>query len=438
MIKRVLLAAALLINAAGAVPGGSGIDDMIGSFKAETKCRNVSVVITDHGKTFFYGDKDGLYQIGSMTKSFTGLAIQKLIDEGKISETDTVAKLIPGFTVNYEHRPVDIRVSDLLTHRSGFINSETDYPSATASMSLSDWAKTMSGKELKFIPGHSYSYSNVNYNLLGLIIENTTGKPYKEYMTEEVLRPLNLDSTSAGMPGKGRINEGSRLGFRHAFEYNIPVCTGSIPAGYFYSNAEDIGKWMNAWITGGTPGMESVLSHLNKEGDYYAGLERFADDTTGHSGGTPNYSSRLVFSRSRETGVCVLADLNVAATTDSLCNNIFAELSRRPHGNLVCDVWTVFDIIFTSAAAAGAALFAIIIFAEKKGFLIASEAVLTVLLILITVLFPEIFGAGIKDIALIWAPWSFAATLVILAADIPAAAIKLILVRNNARRAKTG
>ena len=138
MFKNILLAAALLINAAGIPAGGTDIREMVSAFKSETRCRNVSVVVVDHGEMTFYGDKDGLYQIGSMTKSFTGLAIQKLIDEGTISETDKVLKFIPGFTAYYQGQPVVITVSDLLTQKSGFTNSETDYPSATPEMSLSD------------------------------------------------------------------------------------------------------------------------------------------------------------------------------------------------------------------------------------------------------------------------------------------------------------
>lgn len=438
MFKRILLAALFLISTAGAPSGRPGIENMIASFKSSTKCSGVSVVVADHGGLSFYGDKEGLYQIGSMTKSFTGLGVQKLIDEGVISETDTLAELIPGFTAYYEHRPIDIKVSDLLSHRSGFINSEVNYPSATPGMSLSDWAKTMSGKELKFLPGHAYSYSNVNYNLLGLIIEKKTGKSYKDYMQGSVLAPMGLSSTSAGTPQSGRIIEGSRLGFRGTFECKLPVSEGSIPAGYFYSNAEDIGKWMDAWINGKEHGMESVLSHLSKEGDYYAGLERFKGDTIGHSGGTPNYSSRMVFSKSKGIGVCVLTNLNVAATTDSLCDNIFAELTGKAHGKLVCDVWTVFDIIFTSVSVAGTVLFVVIIFLKKKGFLIATGAVLALLLALMLILLPEIFEAGMKDIVLTWAPWSLASGMVILASGLAMTVIRIILVSLNARRAKTG
>ena len=440
MVKGLVIAAALaLFMNTVSVPETSAVDKAVADFRSATKCESVSVVVLDHGKVSYYGDKYALYQIGSMTKSFTGLAIEKLINDGQVSGEDSVSKYIPGFTAYYGSSPVDIKINDLLTQKSGFSNSETDYPSATADMSLSEWAKSISGKELKNSPGTEYAYSNVNYNLLGLIIENVSGKPYREYIEIELLKPLGMNSTTVGEPqDKANIRSGSRLGFRRTFRYDIPVREGSIPAGYFYSNAEDIGIWMSAWIDFKEPSMEQVFSHLEKEGDYYAGLERFSDNVIGHSGGTPNYSSRMIFSKNQGIGVCVLTNLNVAASTDSLCNNIFAELTGSSHGKLSCDVWTVFDIIFTSVSAAGIAFILLIPFLKKKGFLIAAGIVNTLLIALILILFPIIFGAGLKDIALFWAPWSFSAGLLILATGVVCIAARYGVVKVNEGRKKTG
>lgn len=439
MFKRILLAALIFaVNISFQSVKYKGVDGRISEFKSQTKCENVSVVIYDRGELSYYGDSEGLYQIGSMTKSFTGLAVQKLISEGKLSADGTISERLPGFTVYYDSSNVDITVRNLLEQKSGFTNSEKDYPSATADMTLDEWAESISGKELKSMPGTEYSYSNVNYNLLGLIIEKVTGRTYSDYMEEEILMPLGLKDVSVGEPDGGRIIEGSRLGFRKSFDYHVPVRTASIPAGYFYSNTESIGLWLKAWIENADSDMDEVISNLNENGDYYAGWERFGDDVIGHSGGTPNYSSRIVFSRSKELGVCVLTNLNVAATTDSLCNSLFEELDGGAGSGLVCDVWTVFDIIFTSVSVIGIAFLIVTLFMKKKGILIGTGAFLAVLLVLVFVLFPLIFGAGIRDIAFVWAPWSFIAGIVILMADMAGIVIKLVLVKVNEGRTKTG
>ena len=421
------------------VTSDMGVDAIVSDFRSQTGCKNVSVVVYDNGDISYYGDKEGLYQIGSMTKSFTGFAVQKLINERVLSSDDKVSELIPGFKAYYDSSEAEITVEDLLKQRSGYTNSETDYPSATEDMTLQEWAESISGKELKTKPGTEYSYSNVNYNLLGVIIENKTGKTYREYMEETVLTPFGLDSTFVGLPEESdRIVEGSRLGFRNAFEYKVPVREGSIPAGYFYSDVVDIGNWLKAWIEDTDKDMDAVIGELGNEGDCYAGWERFEDDVIGHSGGTPNYSSRMVFSRSRGIGVCVLANLNVASTTDSLCNSVFAEISGMRSEGLICDVWTVFDIIFTSVSVLGLVVLIFALSMKKKGLLIVLGSLFLLAEILILVLFPLIFGAGIKAIALTWAPWSFLAGILILAADVVIIGIKLVVVKVNEGRAKTG
>ena len=194
--------------------GGKDIESVIKQYQRETKCESVSVVVFVDDEISFYGDSESLYQIGSMTKSFTGLAIQKLIDEGLVNEDAFVSDYIEGFEAYYESKRVDITVRNLLEQKSGYTNIEKDYPSATEAMTLSEWADSISGRELKFKPGTEYAYSNVNYNLLGLIIETVSGRTYRDYMETEILIPLGLKNTFVGKPDGTGIIEGTRLGFR--------------------------------------------------------------------------------------------------------------------------------------------------------------------------------------------------------------------------------
>ena len=83
----------------------------------------------------------------------------------------------------------------------------------------------------------------------------------------------------------------------------------------------------------------------------------------------------------------MLTNLNVASSTDSLCNNIFKELSGISNDGLACDVWTVFDIIFTSVSAFGVLLLIFVLCIRKKGILIATGIVLMIAEVLIILLF---------------------------------------------------
>ena len=108
------------------------MESCISEFQNKTKCSSISIVIYDDGMISYYGNakRDDLYQIGSMTKAFTGLGIMKLIHEGKIISDYKVSDYLLGFEVYYEGKKADITVRDLLSQTSGFTNSERDYPSA--------------------------------------------------------------------------------------------------------------------------------------------------------------------------------------------------------------------------------------------------------------------------------------------------------------------
>ena len=407
-------------------------------FCKKTKCSSVSVAVVLGDETEFYGNTDGLYQIGSMTKAFTGLGIQKLISDEVIGEDDHISEWLPGFTAIYAGETCDITIWQLLTQTSGYTNNETDYPSATEEMSLMEWTHSISGRELTNRPGTEYAYSNVNYNLLGAVIEQASGRSYKEYMETEILLPLGLTETFVSVSDEyDSVIHGSRLGYFGSFEYDIPVATGRIPAGYFYSDANDMARWMQIWMGAADIPQEykdlvsSVKSMLVNEGDYYSGWELFENETIGHSGGTPNYSSRIVFDDKKQIGVCVLTNLNVAASTDGLCNGIYSIAADEEPKAIPTDVWTVFDIIFTAVTVIGMLFIAMSVRVKRRGALIGSGCFLILLLISVCIVMPLVFGAGLGNIIFTWAPYSFAGGLLMLMAGILATAIRLWIMKKN-------
>ena len=425
------------VNAAGRK---TDVSALVESFEKNTKCSSVSAAVCDGEEVDFYGDQDGLYQIGSMTKAFTGLAVQKLISEGKISNDSTVSDFLPGFKAYYDSTPYEITIENLLTQTSGYTNNETDYPQAESGMTLQEWALNLSGKEIKSVPGEKYAYSNANYNLLGAVIELVTGKTYKEYMESEILAPLGLTNTYVTAPFDRNIISGSRLGYRFAFKYEIPVTEGRIPAGYFYSNAEDMARWAGIWAgTVNVPDeyraiINDVKSHLKEEGDYYAGWEAFGEGKIGHSGGTPNYSSRIVFSEKSGVGVCVLTNLNVAASTDSLCNGIFSLTVNGSTNGISSDVWTVFDIIFSIVSLTALLLAVAAVAIRKRSVLISLAVTETLLVILSLLILPAVFGAGLTAIFGIWAPYSMAGGVILLILDVIITGTRFLLTRNEDRK----
>ena len=108
---------------------------------------------------------------------------------------------------------------------------------------------------------------------------------------------------------------------------------------------------------------------------------------------------------------------------------------KAPRG-LNGDIWTIFDKIFVLVTIIGVLVFPAIIVIKKKFVLIALDVILISLLTLVLILFPIIFGAGMKDIAFIWAPWSLTGGLLTIAADILGATVKLFLGIKNGNHNK--
>lgn len=425
------------------------IQTYIDEFQKKSGVKNVNVVVYNNGNATYYGNTDtrSLYQLGSMTKSFTGLGILKLVNEGKISLNDDISDLLENFEIYYNGNRASIRVEELLRHTSGFTNSEREYPSASSEMSLMGWVSSISGSELKFEPGSSYSYANANYNLLGAIIESVSGKSYKEYMEEEILIPLKLENVFVGTPSNDvMICEGTRLGYGMVFDYKIDVKEGCIPAGYLYANIEDMCRYLMMQL-GDTQIPEEYnklidISHeylLNSEyhGTYFAGWEYFGNQIIGHSGGTPNYSSRMIFSKEKDIAVCVLANMNAAASIDRLCDGIFAITCGQEKQSFVSDIWRIFDIIFSWISFVGIALLIIaILFIKNSKLLLFFDITVLVLLVCQIIIIPLVFQSGWKDIALVWAPWSVLGGLITQLIDIIAFSIMAIMRRKNEKSAK--
>ncbi|MFN8341901.1 MAG: serine hydrolase domain-containing protein [Cyclobacteriaceae bacterium] len=138
-----------------------------------------------------------LYRIASMSKSFTAMSILKLRDEGKLQLTDPVAKYIPEMTEaglpTKDSAPITIQ--NLLTMSAGF---PEDNPWGDRQLADTDeeLLKLLKGKiSFSNVPGVQFEYSNLGFALLGKIITNISGMPYQRYITEQILKPLGMNTS---------------------------------------------------------------------------------------------------------------------------------------------------------------------------------------------------------------------------------------------------
>ena len=189
------------------------------------------------------------FDVGSITKLLTKIAVAQLAEAGKLSLDDTLADVLPSYPNQEIARRITLR--QLLKHRSGlgdiFNDRWDDYPKDKL-VSPSDFFPLFSDLPLNFEPDQSQSYSNAGYIVLGAVVEAVSGKPYAEYLDTHVFRPAGMrrsgfpvrDGTSADL-AVGYTREGAADDGLHPNLGMLPI--RGCPAGSSSHTAEDLWKF---------------------------------------------------------------------------------------------------------------------------------------------------------------------------------------------------
>jgi CubicO group peptidase (beta-lactamase class C family) len=136
-----------------------------------------------------------MYRIASMSKSFTAMAILKLRDEGKLSLTDPVSKYVPEFAKagSLTADAQAINIQHLMTMAAGFPEDNPWGDRQLADTDADLVGLVAQGISYSNVPGVAYEYSNLGFGLLGKIIGNVSGKPYQQYITENIMKPIDMN-----------------------------------------------------------------------------------------------------------------------------------------------------------------------------------------------------------------------------------------------------
>lgn len=183
------------------------------------------------------------FAVGSVTKQFTVAAALLLMEEGKLSPTDKVAKWYPGAT-----RANDITISDLFHHVSGYTDFyPLDYVTRPMQKAISgdQIVKQYASLPLDFEPGSRWSYSNTGFTMLGRIIERIGGKPLGVFLKERIFEPLGMSNTWFEPDPRGpSMAQGYSSYLLSPLTLAAPEGRGwTGGAGGIYSTAEDLAKW---------------------------------------------------------------------------------------------------------------------------------------------------------------------------------------------------
>jgi len=235
------------------------------------------------------------YRIASLTKQFTAACILQQVEKGKLSLDDTLQPFFPDYPY-----AEDITIYDLLHMRSGiadyvtgssvfFENATDDELDTIFSDKITEETilSYLYEAELLFTPGSKMQYSNTNYFLLALILEQVSGSSYEEYMQENIFDVCGMDSTTClNIDDLTSVPE-------NGIEYTkqLKSTIGSIGSGDIHSSVIDMLKWDRALMKQKLLSSEMLDLMFDAEDYYGCGWMQLQDDSFYHTGVSLGYES---------------------------------------------------------------------------------------------------------------------------------------------------
>lgn len=206
---------------------------------------------------------DTPFQIASLSKWITAIAVQQLIDAGRLAMDDRIGEHVPWFRAPGSDA-AQVTVRDLLAHTSGWSTRDglagwTDGGSDPAALERN--ARRLAATPRNH-PRGWFEYSNANYDLLGYLVEVVSGRPYGEYLAERIFEPLGMRHSHADH--EAARADGLAAGFYQFFglpiAHDISFVAGSVPSSFLMSSAADLGRLASAMLQRGSLGDAQALS----------------------------------------------------------------------------------------------------------------------------------------------------------------------------------
>lgn len=342
------------------------IDRYVEHERDASRMPGIAIAIVRHGDivhTRGFGD-DGRahaitpqtpFPIGSLTKSFTALAIRQLEEAGRIRLDDPVQRYLPWFAVADADASARITVRHLLNQTSGLSRAAGIAPVAAGSQaSLPEIVRSIQHLPLNRPVGQSYEYSNLNYAILGLLVETMANEPWTTYVERRVFAPLGLthSHTTFSAARDARMTQVHQYWFGVPRRSELAYLPGLAPTGYLAASADDMGQYLAMYLGGGTTsharvlsreGAESMLTPATNETairllstpftvryaeGWFVGTFGAAADARWHLGQLPSFTAWMILLPQSDEGVVVL--INIGSQIDLFGGN--AALSRIPIG----------------------------------------------------------------------------------------------------------
>ena len=267
--------------------------------------------------------------LGSMSKSFTALAVMQLVEAGKVELDAPVQRYLPWFRVADPAASARITVRQLLNHTSGIpANSQNELEEgflSTGNETLEQYVRNLSTLAPDRPVGASFEYANTNYSVLGLIVQTVSGQPYATYIQQHIFAPLQMSHSFASEQDARRdgLAQGYELRFGFPVQTAQTYLRDMLPAGYLISTAEDMAHYLVAQLNGGRFENAAVLSPAGVAtlhapavaagpGASY-GMGWYSGPINGvptvsHEGSTENFSAYMILVPGSQWGIVVLSN----------------------------------------------------------------------------------------------------------------------------------
>ncbi|MGO4701403.1 serine hydrolase domain-containing protein [Dyella sp. 2RAB6] len=295
----------------------------------------------DYGATRPHGDtlpnRHSIYEIASVTKTFTGALAARAVEEGKMRVDTDFRPYLPGDYANLAWQDKPVTLATLITHRSGM---QRDIPDSDAIFAKKDFntlpdelialqkglnrdtlLSSLHDIHLRSAPGSTEAYSNVAYLVIGLGLEKVYGQPFETLMRQRLLTPLGMNATGFAVAGADR----ARLlqGFNREGRLMPYHLRNAGAAWGLYSTTEDMAKYVQWQLDAKDPVVQRIRQPLvgtAREGvampwnlAYEAGQPMLA-----HGGGSGGMSSQMVLFPAQDEGFALFANDTCEGTESAL------------------------------------------------------------------------------------------------------------------------
>jgi len=264
---------------------------------------------------------DTIFEIGSISKTFTSSALASMVEEGKVKLTDPVQKYLPKNVKMPTRNGKEITLVSLANHTSGLPPLPSNMPFSDPLDPYADFTIDMmyvflNGYKLTRDVGEKIEYSNLAVGLLGHVLGLIDHKTYQQVISDRVLKPLLMSNTFVDLPDSEmqRFSDGHTASLQKSKHWQLPTLAG---AGAIKSNTNDMALYAKANLKASSTSIEKVISLTHKQttklggNSPKVGLAWFKADYKGgsylwHNGGTGGFRSFIGFDQTKNRAIVIL------------------------------------------------------------------------------------------------------------------------------------